>query len=162
MSAIHTDRETTKELAQEPVEYVHTTEVTASRAWSPAQIIAGIIGLFLTVMGGVALARLLPASSLTAESTTVIGIEHTVLMAIIAIGVGLLYLAQAGTVFEVQPGMISLGVASLAFGLIVVIEPNAFAGSLGLGEDGGWLYTIIGAVSALAGIVSPTVVSRRR
>jgi hypothetical protein len=144
------------------VEHTHETRVTSSRTWSPAQIIAGIIGLFLTVMGGVAMARLLPTSSLTAETTTVMGVGHTVLMAIITLGLGLLYLAEAGTPFEIQPGMIFLGVASLAFGLIVIIEPAAFDGALGLGETGGWFYTIIGAISVIAGIISPTLVSRRR
>jgi hypothetical protein len=140
----------------------HTRVTTSSRAWSPAQFIGGIIGLVLTVMGGVALARLLPTSSLTSESTTVVGVGHTPLMAIITLGLGLLFLAEAGTPFDVQPGMIFLGVASLAFGLIVVIEPGAFDGALALGETGGWFYAIIGLVSAITGIISPTLVSRRR
>lgn len=132
------------------------------RAWSPAQFVGGIIGLVLTVMGGVALARLLPTGSLTAETTTVLGVGHTPLMAIITLGAGLLFLAEAGAPLEVQPGMIFLGVMSLAFGLIVVIEPAAFDGALGLGQTGGWFYSVIGAVSAITGIISPTIVSRRR
>ena len=144
------------------IEKAHQTRVTSSRTWSPGQIIAGIIGLMLTVTGGVALARLLPTSSLTAETTTVFGVGHTPLMAMITLGLGLLFLVEAGTPFEVQPGLITLGVATLAFGLIVVIEPAAFDGALGLGETGGWFYTVIGALSALAGIISPTLVTRRR
>jgi hypothetical protein len=143
------------------VEHVHETRVTSSRTWSPAQLISGVIGLLLTVMGGVALVRLLPTDSLTAETTTVFGVGHTTLMAMITLGLGLLYLAEAGAPFDVQPGMIFLGVVSLAFGLIVVIEPRAFDGALGLGETGGWFYAIIGIVSALTGIISPTLVSRR-
>jgi hypothetical protein len=140
---------------------VHQTRVTSRRTWSPAQFIAGIIGLLLTVMGGVALARLLPTESLTAETTTVFGVGHTTLMAMLTLGLGLLYLAEAGAPFDVQPGMIFLGVISLAFGLIVVIEPGAFDGALGLGETGGWFYSIIGIVSALTGIIPPTLIPRR-
>lgn len=110
-----------------------------SRTWSPAQLIAGAIGLLLIVVGGVALARLLPTDILTAETTSALGVTHAPLMAITALAVGLLYLAQAGAPFEVQPGMISLGVATIAFGLIVIIEPAAFDGTLGLSERGGWL-----------------------
>lgn len=135
--------------------------VSTWRSWSPAQFVAGIIGLVLTVMGGVALARLLPTSSLTGETTSVLGVGHTPLMAIITLGLGLLYLAEAGMPFDVQPGIIFLGVMVLAFGLIVVIEPGAFDGALGLGESGGWFYTVIGFVSVVAGIISPTLVSRR-
>src|ERR671919_2362383 len=104
----------------EPVD--REVRVSAWRSWSPAQFVAGIIGLLLTVTGGVALARLLPTSSLTAETTTVFGVGHTPLMAMITLGLGLLFLVEAGTPFEVQPGLITLGVATLAFGLIVVIE----------------------------------------
>ena len=143
----------------EPVD--REVRVSAWRSWSPAQFVAGIIGLVLTVMGGVALARLLPTSSLTAETTTVLGVGHTALMAIITLGLGLLYLAEAGMPFDVQPGMIFLGVMLLAFGLIVVIEPGAFDGALGLGGSGGWFYTVVGFVSVVAGIISPTLVSRR-
>lgn len=135
--------------------------VSTWRSWSPAQFVAGIIGLVLTVMGGVALARLLPTSSLTGETVTVLGVGHTALMAIITLGLGLLYLAEAGMPFDVQPGMVFLGVMVLAFGLIVVIEPGAFDGALGLGESGGWFYTVIGFLSVVTGIISPTLVSRR-
>ena len=130
------------------------------RSWSPAQFVAGGIGLLLTVTGGVALARLLPIESITGESTTVLGVGHTTLMAIITLGVGVLYLAQAGAPFDVRPGLITLGVISLAFGLIVVIEPGAFDDALALGQNGGWLFTLIGAVSVVAGMASPTLVSR--
>ncbi len=135
--------------------------VSAWWSWSPAQFVAGIVGLVLTVMGGVALARLLPTSSLTSETTTVLAVGHTPLMAIITLGLGLLYLAEAGMPFDVQPGLVFLGVMVLAFGLIVVIEPAAFDGALGLGESGGWFYTVVGFISVVAGIVSPTAVSRR-
>lgn len=134
---------------------------TASRTWSPAQIVAGIIGLLLVVMGGVALARLVPTDSLTAGTTTVFGVGHTALMAIITLGLGLLYLAEAATPYDVQPGLIFLGVATLAFGLIVVIEPAAFDGALSLGVTGGWFFTIIGVISTITGLISPTLVSRR-
>lgn len=139
----------------------HEVRVSAWRSWSPAQFVAGVIGLVLTVMGGVALARLLPTGSLTGETTTVLGVSHTPLMAIVTLGLGLLYLAEAGMPFDVQPGMIFLGVMVLAFGLIVVIEPGAFDGALGLGETGGWFYTVVGFISVVTGIISPTLVSRR-
>lgn len=131
------------------------------RSWSPGQFVAAAIGLFLVVMGGVALARLLPTDSLTGETVTVLGVGHTTLMAIIAIGLGLLFLVQAGAPFDVQPSLITLGVVSIAFGLVVVIEPNAFDNALGLGSGGGWLYTAIGVLSVLTGVVSPTLTSRR-
>ncbi len=132
----------------------------AFRAWSPGQIVAGLIGLFLTVMGGVALARTLPADTLTGPTADVFGVSHTALMGIIAIVLGLIFLSQAASPFEVQRGMVGLGAAALAFGLIVVIEPAAFDGALGIGQTGGWMYSVIGIISVITGIVAPTVTSR--
>jgi hypothetical protein len=132
----------------------------AFRAWSPGQIIAGLIGLLLTVMGGVALARTLPADTLTGPTAEVFGVGHTGLMGIVAIIVGLLFLSQASSPFEVQRGLVGLGALTLAFGLVVVIEPTAFDGALGIGRTGGWLYSAIGLISVVTGVVSPTVTSR--
>jgi hypothetical protein len=133
-------------------------ETTKGRwTWSPAQFVAGGIGLLLVVMGGVALARLLPTASLTAESANALGIDHTPLMAIIAIGLGLLFMTQVASVFGAQAGMITLGVVTLAFGLVVVVEPTAFDQPLALGEGGGWFYVAVGVVSIVTGLVSPSV-----
>lgn len=130
------------------------------RTWSPGQIISGLVGLGLTVMGGVALARLLPTDSLTGATVEVFGVGHTVIMGIVAVGLGLLFLSEAASPFAVQRGMISLGVVTLAFGLIVVIEPSAFDNALGIGQAGGWLYTVIGFISVVTGMVSPIITSR--
>lgn len=50
-------------------------------------------------------------------------------------------------------------VASSTRGLVV--EPAAFDDALGLSETGGWFYAVIGAVSAITRMISPTIVSRR-
>ena len=50
--------------------------VVDRRTWSPSQLVAGLIGLFLTVMGAVAILRV-GFESLTGDTTAVLGIEHT-------------------------------------------------------------------------------------
>ena len=57
--------------------------------------------------------------------------------------------------------MISPGVALLALGIVIFIEPDALAGALGVTQTSGVVYSIVGLVAAIAGIASPTVVSRR-
>ncbi|HEY4606938.1 MAG TPA: hypothetical protein VIH55_04750 [Acidimicrobiia bacterium] len=133
----------------------------ASRPWSPAQYVAGMIGLFLTVIGGVALARLLPTESLTGEAVEVVGMGFTVVMAIMTLLLGLVFLGGAGRPAEARAGMISLGVALIAFGIVVYIEPDALGGVLGVNETSGVIYALIGLIAAIAGIASPTLVSRR-
>ncbi len=133
----------------------------ARNPWSPAQYVAGLLGLFMTVVGGVAVVRLLPTDSLTGETTTVIGMGFTILMAAITLLLGLVFLAGAGRPTEARPGLISLGVALLAFGIVIFIEPNAMGGALGVTETSGVVYALVGLVAAIAGIASPTVVTRR-
>jgi hypothetical protein len=134
---------------------------TVKDPWSPAQILAGIIGLFMTVLGGVALARLLPTDSLTGETTTVIGMGFTVVMAAITLLLGLVFLGGAGRPANARQGMISLGVALLAFGIVTFIEPAALGGALGVNQTSGVVYAIVGLIAAIAGITSPTMTSRR-
>lgn len=167
MSTQHPElvREDTAELSTVPVtgerlEEAEKAERIGVRTWSPAQIATGAIGLLLTVMGGVALARLLPTSSLTGETTVALGVTHTPLMAVITTGIGVLYLTQVSTPYEAKPGLISLGVINLAFGLIVAIEPGAFDGALGLGSEGGLFYAAIGLVSVIVGLITPTLFAR--
>lgn len=137
------------------------TTTAVRHPWSPAQILAGLIGLFLTVLGGVALARLLPTDSLTGETTSVIGMGFTVLMAGITLLLGLLFLGGAGRPTSARRGMITLGVALLAFGIVTFIEPDALNNALGVNETSGVVYAVVGLIAAVAGVASPTLTSRR-
>lgn len=137
----------------------HTS--VARNPWSPAQFVAGAIGLFLTVIAGVALARILPTDTLTDETTTVIGMGFNVVMAVITLIVGLVMLGGAGAAAQARSGMISLGVAMIAFGLVIFIEPDALGGALGVNQTSGVVYAVVGVIAAIAGIASPTMVSRR-
>jgi len=126
--------------------------------WTPGKLISGIIGLLLLVMGAVALFRLLTSNLSGTPQVEVLGVGHTALMAVLAIGVGLLYLAQSA---YFAPGRATiLGMMTLAFGLIVILEQGAFGGSLGIGDAGGWLYATIGIVSIVMGL-SGSLFNRR-
>lgn len=130
------------------------------RVFSPAQFVAGIIGVGLIVLGGVALART-GLDALPGEAVTVVEFGHTALMGLIDIVVGLIFLAGAASLHGSRSTLIGLGLATLAFGLIVVIEPSPFAGVLGAGRPLGWLYLAIGAVALIAAWASPVIVTDR-
>lgn len=134
--------------------------VVDRRTWSPSQIVAGLIGLFLTVTGAVAILRV-GFESLTGETTAVLGIEHTLLMGIIHLVAGLFFLGAAGTVLGSRSGLTSLGLLALAFGLVYAIEPDSLAAALGGDGRVGWLYAVIGAVALLSAWVSPTIQTQR-
>jgi len=129
------------------------------RVISPAQVVAGIIGLVLVVIGGVALARV-GLSSWTDETTTVLAFDHTALMGLIDIVAGLLFLAAAAS-SGVRGALIGLSLIAVAFGAIVAIEPDAFDSALGGGRELGVLYIVIGVVGMLAALAFPTTVVDR-
>lgn len=123
------------------------------RVISPAQMVAGIIGLILVILGGVALARV-GLSSLTGDTTFVLGIGHTALMGLIDVVVGLFFLGAAAS-SGARGTLIGLSLAAVAFGAIVTIEPDAFDSALGGGRELGLLYLIIGVVGLLAALAFP-------
>jgi|FLYL01.1.fsa_nt_gi hypothetical protein len=131
------------------------------RVWSPAQLVAGAVGVALVVMGGVALART-GADSLTGEVVTVGGFGHTTLMGLIDVVAGLLFLGSAGSATAVRAGLTGLALAALAFGAVVAIEPGTFETTLGSGRPLGLLYALIGVVSLVAAWASPLIVVDRR
>ncbi|HEX2421194.1 MAG TPA: hypothetical protein VHL55_06320 [Acidimicrobiia bacterium] len=132
--------------------------VVDRKTWSPAQIVAGGIGLFLTVLGAVAALRI--GFDFTA-SASVLGLTHTLLMALIHIVVGIIFLSAAGNALGSRGTMTTLGLVLIAFGLVYGIEGDSLAGALGGDERMGWIYAIVGAVSLLTAWLSPTIHVRR-
>ena len=132
--------------------------VVDRKTWSPAQIVAGGIGLFLTVLGAVAALRI----GFDFNSTDqVLGLSHTLLMALIHIVVGIIFLGAAGNAFGSRGTLTTLGLVLIAFGLVYGIEGESLATALGGDERIGWIYAIIGGVSLLAAWLSPTIHVRR-
>ena len=127
--------------------------------WSPAQLISGAIGLFLTVLGGMALART-GLGDLTAPETTVLGFGHTPLLGLIEVVFGLFLMLDAASAFASRGMLIGFGAIAAAFGLIVVIEPGAFQDWLGVARNSGWLFLGIGAGAFVLGSVSPVFTKR--
>lgn len=139
---------------------VHERRSTTGRmVFSPAQMVSGLIGLILVILGGVALARV-GFDSLTGDTASVLGLDHTMLMALIDIVAGLLFLGAAASSGG-RSSLIGLSLIAVAFGAIVAIEPDAFDGALGGGQDLGVLYLILGLVGLVAALAFPTKVVDR-
>ncbi len=129
------------------------------RVTSPAQLVAGLIGLILVVMGGVVLARV-GLASLTGDTTAVLAIDHTALMGLIDVIAGLLFLGAAAS-SSVRGNLIGLSLLAVAFGAVVAIEPATFDSTLGGGRELGLLYLIIGIVGLLVALAFPIKVVDR-
>lgn len=147
-----TDRERTHEVSER-------RRTTDRRVTSPAQLVAGLIGVILVVIGGVVLARV-GLASLTGDTTAVLGIDHNALMGLIDVIAGLLFLGAAAS-SGVRGNLIGLSLLAVAFGAVVTIEPAAFDSTLGGGRELGLLYLIIGIVGLLVAFAFPTKVVDR-
>jgi hypothetical protein len=138
-----------------------TEERAVARApWSPAQLVALVIGLAFVVMGGVALAR----TGLTftpIHYAQVAGFGHTALLAIIEIVFGVVVLAAGAMPGADRGGMIFAGVVALAGGLIIAIQPSSFHRVLGVDGSSGWLFVIAGVILLFAAMVSPVFATAR-
>lgn len=134
---------------------IHASHQTVDRrVASPARFVAGGIGLFLLVMGGVALART-GLSSLTGETATVLGFEHTALMGLIDIVAGLMFLVAAAAV-AVRAQLTGVSILAVAFGAVMMIEPGAMESALAGGFDLGLVYLVLGLIGLLAAAMFPT------
>lgn len=133
--------------------------VSGSRTFSPARLTAGIIGLVLVVVAGVTMARV-GFASITGDTTNVLGLDMTLLMAIINLVVGLLMLGIASEAFSPRSSLMGLGTLMVAFGAVVAIEPDPFTSSLGEGRPVGVLYLVLGVLALIVGFSSRTVVTR--
>lgn len=141
------------------------TEIDANRSeqrfvqrgsFSPAQIVAGLIGLVMVVSGVVVAARM-GFTPLVGETASIAGIAMTSLMGLAQAVLGLVLLSAATSPLGVRSALIGFGTVALAFGAILIIEPSPFVGALGEARSIGAAYGVGGVVALLGAILSPTI-----
>ena len=120
--------------------------------WSPAQLVALIIGIISTVIGVIALTN-------TGVHPHVMDVvradgplwQHTAWLAIGEIVFGLIMIG-AGVVPGGSRGLMTfMGILALAFGIAVLVAPS----DLRAETSTGWAFIIAGGVSLLAASISP-------
>ena len=122
--------------------------------FSPAivSVVGGAIGVLLLVIGLVTLARTgVPTESFTEPVTSVGPFARSPLMGIIEILIGVLMISSAAGADA--SSVTALGLVSLVFGLVWLIEPGAFGDLLGIGRETAVLYLAIAAACLLTGLL---------
>src|SRR5437763_3063991 len=120
--------------------------------WSPAQLVALIIGIVSTVIGVIALTNTgVHAHAMDVVRTDGPLWQHTAWLAIGEIVFGLIMIG-AGVVPGGARGLMTfMGILAVAFGIAVLVAPN----DLRAEDATGWAFIIAGGVSLLAAAVSP-------
>jgi uncharacterized membrane protein HdeD (DUF308 family) len=115
-------------------------------------IVGGAVGVLLVVIGLVALARTgFALDALTTATASVGPFDRTPLMAIVEVVLGVAVIGAS--LSADRGGLLAVGILTLVFGLVVVIEPGAFVAALGAGSTTGILYVLIGIACLLAGFL---------
>lgn len=138
-------------------EVVHSSVERAP--WSPAQIVALVIGAIFAIMGGIVLARTgINFSNVTAHHVTVGGMDHTAVMGVIELVVGLFLIGTGAVPGGARGGMTFFGVLMLGFGIVMLIGNNSTSAMHRwfTTDDGtGWMFVIAAAVLLLTAMLSP-------
>jgi uncharacterized membrane protein HdeD (DUF308 family) len=135
--------------------YESNSMAVERQPWSPAQIVAIVLGIVFVVLGGIALARTGINSHVTSDHVNVVGSIQTQLMGYLELVFGALLLAVGSIPGAGRGGMSFLGIVALVFGIIVVAQPSTFYHPLGIGSGYGIFLIIVGAVLAITSMVSP-------
>lgn len=126
--------------------------------WSPAQIVALVLGGLYAILGGVALARAgIGGNTFTQSHVGVLGFSHTALLGVIELVYGLL-LIMAGAVPGAGRGtMVFLGALALGFGIVVLAAADSLYAGLGVRDANGWLYIVTGVATLIAAMTAPLI-----
>ena len=150
---------------------VYDTDVVDDRAtvraftWSPAQVIAALIGAGSTVLGAIGLARTgFNVHHVTTPQTNVWRWHQTPILALIELGYGALIVLAALRPVVAKAFLGLLSTAALGLGIAVLIDafPQQLHFWLGVTHATAWLYVGTGALGLSTAVASPTFFHARR
>jgi hypothetical protein len=142
--------------------------VTPAIPWSPAQIVGLIIGIGMTVLGVVALAKTgFDTGDIENPKEVVWRMSHSPLLALCELGFGVLLIVASVVPGGLRTLMALLGAIALTFGILILVDAarDDLVRWFGVGDRNGWFFVIIGSVVLLASMLSPVFFggySRRR
>ena len=129
--------------------------------WSPAQIVALVIGAIFVILGGVALANTgIDLGNITANHSEVAGIDHTPLLAILELVIGLCLIGAGALPGGARGAMTFFGVILLGFGIVMALANDsgtAMQRWLGGGDGAAWFYALCGVALLLSAMLAPVI-----
>jgi len=135
-------------------------EVTESEyGFSPAQVVHAAIGVFLLVLGIIAMVRGDLSGDLTASQFAIIGITHNAAIGIGELIAGALLLLAAASPGGRFLGLI-VGLAMIVFGAVLLGDEQTMR-DVGTEDALAWLAVVLGAGAVVSGLI-PARRTRRR
>ena len=128
--------------------------------WSPAQIVALVIGIASVLLGAVAWIRTgWHPRALPQPTDTVLGFHQTQFLAIVEIGFGVVMILAAMRPAGVRSVLALLGAAQVGLGVVLVADwwPARMHHWLGVHDRYGWTIIAVGGIALLSGLLLPTL-----
>jgi hypothetical protein len=131
--------------------------------WSPAQLVALVIGIIFAVIGGIALAKTgVHTDAMNREFTDTPLWHHTAWLALGELVFGLLMIGAGVVPGGARGFMTFLGMIALASGIAVLVAPDSLHKYLGSHDGTGWAYIVTGGITLVAAAVSPVFFTGER
>lgn len=136
--------------------------VVRTTAWSPAQLVALVIGGASIAFGVFALTRTgLPLDELTGHHDSVLSFHHTPLLGLLEVAWGVLLVLAGLRPIAGRALMALLGALAVALGVITVLDfwPRRLHDWLAVHDRNGWLFIVAGGIVLAAALFLPVVQS---
>jgi hypothetical protein len=134
---------------------------TISRfVFSPGQILAGVLGLVMAVVGIVTASRAGIDSSLNVPVVQVAGLHQSAMLGLIELGLGLLLVLGASS-YAARDLVIFIGVVMVIGGVVLGAAGATILHNVGAVHDTGWTIMAGGIVAIVAGSLGRLIRTRR-
>lgn len=136
----------------------YETESTWREQLGPAQVIAFVFGVLLTVVGIVGLVRA-GTDNLTGQTVVVGGLSMTALLAIIHLSLGVISLLGLPGSYAAKSSLAVVGTILVIGGILALIQPME---AMGWTDTNGVVYLIAGLLGIIIATQTPTRTASER
>jgi hypothetical protein len=151
---------TVSDPAVEPIAPAEVEVTESEHRFSPAQVVHAAIGVFLVVLGAIAMVRGDLSGDLTASQFAILGITHNAAIGIGEVVAGGLLLLAAASPGGRFLGLI-VGLAMIVFGAVLLGDQQTMR-DVGTEDALAWLAIVLGAAAVVFGLIPARRTWRRR
>jgi len=136
------------------------TRVASSRlVVSPGQVIAGVLGLIVAVIGVIAVARGGIDSSMNVPMVRTAGLDQSAMLGAAELGIGLLLILGALS-YAARPLIITVGVVMVLGGVLIGAANTTILRDIGTVHGTGWVIMVGGIIAIVAGSLGRMIRTR--
>ncbi len=136
------------------------TRVASSRlVVSPGQVIAGVLGLVIAVIGIMTVSRAGIDSSMNVPMVRTVGLDQSAMLGAAELGIGLLLILGALS-YAARPLIIGVGVMMVLGGVLVGAGGTTILRDVGTVHRTGWVIMVGGIIAIVAGSLGRIIRTR--